>query len=265
MTLDMFRINDKLTKKHKLLRGDCTYLAKLENHTIDLIVTSPPYNLGKQYAEGEDGDSKAYKDYMFFTHMWLQNCLLWAKEGGRLCVNIPIDTVKGGRKPVMADVVRHALFAGWTYHSTIIWNNGNVLKRTAWGSWMSASAPHITNPCEAIVVFSNGEWKKPEKGKSTMTDEEFKEYVYGYWTFGGENATRIGHEAPFPRELPRRCIKLFSFEGDRVLDPFAGSGTTLIEAILNGRIAIGIEKEDRYIELAQKRIAQECGISIQRR
>ena len=118
-------------------------------------------------------------------------------------------------------------------------------------------------PVEVIVVLYKGEWKKNYKGKSDVTGEEFKDWVLGIWNFNGENGKRIGHEAPFPRELPRRCIKLFSYVNDVVLDPFSGSGTTLIEAINNNRIAKGIEIEEKYCKSSVERIKKECKITLQ--
>ena len=157
-----------------------------------------------------------------------------------------------------ADITTTAMKAGWKYHATILWNEGNISKRTAWGSWMSASAPHVIAPVEVIIVLYKEEWKKNYKGESDISSDEFKAWVLGIWSFNGEKGKLIGHEAPFPRELPKRCIKLFSYIGDKVLDPFAGSGTTLIEAINNKRKAFGIELEEKYYKLSKERINREC-------
>ena len=123
---------------------------------------------------------------------------------------------------------------------------------------MSARAPHVIVPVETIIVLYKDVWRRDQQGESTLTGDEFKDWVRGMWKFNGESAKRIGHEAPFPRELPRRCIKLFSFTGDAILDPFAGSGTTLIEALNNDRRAYGIELSQKYYQLAKKRIEKEC-------
>ena len=109
-----------------------------------------------------------------------------------------------------------------------------------------------------IVVLYKNEWKKDHKGDSDITKEEFMNWTNGIWTFNGESKKRIGHPAPFPRELPKRCIKLFSYVGDTILDPFLGSGTTIIECINNNRQAVGIEMSEEYVELAEKRIKNEC-------
>ena len=247
-----------IDEPHKLLQGDATKENALPKESVDLIVTSPPYNVGKSYSGHSSDDSIAYEEYLQFTKKWLTNCLHWTQTTGRLCVNVSIDKNKNGKQPLAADLTTLALQVGWKYHATILWNEGNISRRTAWGSWMSASAPHVIAPVEVVIVLYKDEWKRQRQGKSNITSDEFKNWVLGIWDFNGESSKRIGHEAPFPRELPRRCIKLFSFIGDTVLDPFCGSGTTMIEAIVNNRIARGIEIEKKYCQLAMQRIEREC-------
>jgi site-specific DNA-methyltransferase (adenine-specific) len=161
---------------------------------------------------------------------------------------------------VGADLTRIAQEIGWKYQSTIVWNEGNISRRTAWGSWLSASAPYVIAPVELIVVFYKNQWKKTEgTKKSDITKEEFLEWTNGLWNFNGESKKRIGHPAPFPRELPRRCIKLFSYINDLVFDPFSGSGTTLLEAECNNRKGIGIEVDLKYCELIKQRLIEGIG------
>lgn len=229
---------------------------------MDLVVTSPPYNLGKSYSGDETQDSLSSEDYEQFSRSWLKSCYSWVKPTGRLCLNVSIDKNKNGKQPLSADFTHWAMDAGWKYHATILWNESNISKRTAWGSWKSASAPHIISPVETVIVLYKSEWKRAESGESDITGDEFKDWVLGYWEFKGESAKRIGHEAPFPRELPKRCIKLFSYLGDTILDPFLGSGTTLVEAVNNHRNGIGIEIEPKYCKLATERIEKECGIVL---
>ena len=245
-----------------LVRGDATEEHTLARECVDLVVTSPPYNVGKQYSGSQSGDSLAYDDYLRFTKRWLENCYLWTKPTGRLCVNVSIDKNRNGKQPLAANVTQIAMEVGWKYHASIIWNEGNISRRTAWGSWKSASAPHIIAPVEVIIVLYKGEWKRERQGTSDISADEFKEWVLGVWTFNGESAKRIGHEAPFPRVLPRRCIKLLSFPGDTVLDPFMGSGTTMLEAIEHERNVIGIEIENKYCQLTRNRVATECGVQL---
>ena len=248
---------------HRLIQGDACLRSTIRKESVDLIITSPPYNLGKAYNGNGNDDSLDYTDYIKFSRKWLRNCYYWTKPTGRICINVGLDMNKGGKNPVCADITSLALKLGWKYHATIIWNEGNISRRTAWGSWMSASAPHVIAPVEVIIVLYKGNWKRENQGKNDITADEFKEWVLGSWNFNGESAKRIGHEAPFPRELPKRCIKLFSFMDDVVLDPFLGSGTTMIEAIENNRIAWGIEKEKSYFNLAKNRIHKDCGTTLE--
>lgn len=121
---------------------------------------------------------------------------------------------------------------------------------------MSASAPYVIAPVEAILVMYKSRWEKTRGGKSDITRAEFIEWTNGVWNFSGERKSRVGHPAPFPIELPRRCIKLFSFQEDVVLDSFLGSGTTLVASLQTGRIGIGVEINERYCRLAIKRLKQ---------
>ena len=224
--------------------------------SIDLIVTSPPYNVGIDY--NSHNDTISYKEYLDWTGEWLEKAYRLMKSDGRMCLNIPLDKNKGGQQSVYADITTIAKRVGLKYHSTIIWNEGNISRRTAWGSWLSASAPYVIAPVETIVILYKDSWKKHRKGKSDITKSEFIEWTNGLWTFSGESKKKIGHPAPFPVELPKRCIKLFSYVGDTVLDPFLGSGSTAIAAYKLNRKAIGVEIDETYFRLAIKRIMKEC-------
>ena len=243
-------------KNIKLFQGDSTDSNFFKKEFVDLIVTSPPYNVGVEYHEHDDGLN--YEEYLEFSSRWLRNCYRWSKPNARLLMNIPLDKNKGGNKSVGADVTKIAQEVGWSYHSTIIWNEGNISRRTAWGSWLSASAPYVIAPVELIVVLYKEQWKKTDgTRKSDIVKEEFMEWTNGLWTFNGESKKRIGHPAPFPKELPYRSIKLFSYIDDMVFDPFTGSGTTLIVAQNNQRKAIGVEIDRNYCELAKLRVVKE--------
>lgn len=222
---------------------------------MDLIVTSPPYNVDIHYNRHKDDLS--YSKYLEFTKKWMTKCFSLCKDDGRFCLNIPLDKNKGGQQAVCADITNIAKNIGWKYHSSIIWNEGNISRRTAWGSWMSASAPYVIAPVEMIVVLYKKYWKKQKKGKSDITRQEFMEWTNGVWTFSGQNKRGAGgHPAPFPVELPKRCIKLFSFIGDTVLDPFLGSGSTLIASHLNNRKGIGVDIDQKYCDIALTRLHQ---------
>lgn len=241
----------------RIICGDATERLTLPKQCIDLTVTSPPYNVGMPYSGNKTCDNLDYADYIDFSKKWLANCYYWTRSTGRLCLNIGLDKNKGGKHPVAADITKLAMTVGWKYHATIIWNEGNISRRTAWGSWKSASAPHVIAPVEVILVLYKDTWKKATQGQSDISADEFKQWVLGMWQFNGESAKKIGHEAPFPRELPKRCIKLFSYVGDTVLDPFLGSGTTMIESVIHKRKCVGIEKESKYVALAKKRVQEE--------
>nr|WP_238787471.1 site-specific DNA-methyltransferase [Thiospirillum jenense] len=241
--------NDSVT----LIKGNILATNVIENHSIDLIVTSPPYNVDIQYNSNKDDLS--YAEYLEFSQAWLTRCFHWLKDDGRLCLNIPLDKNKGGQQSIGADITTIAKQIGFQYHSTIIWNEGNISRRTAWGSWLSASAPFVIAPVELIVVLYKHDWKKTSGSRiSDINKIEFMDWTNGLWSFNGESKKRIGHPAPFPLELPKRCIKLFSFVGDTILDPFSGSGSTIIAAALHQRQAIGIEIDSSYCELSKQRL-----------
>ncbi|MBI4725906.1 site-specific DNA-methyltransferase [candidate division TA06 bacterium] len=249
--------------RHKdivLINGDCLDKDLFNKPFIDLIVTSPPYNVGIEY--NSNNDELSYDKYLDFSEKWMSNCFKWSNTQARFILNIPLDKNKGGQRSVGADLTTIAQKVGWKYHSTIIWNEGNISRRTAWGSWLSAAAPYVIAPVELILVLYKDDWKKTIGSKTTnITKEEFMEWTNGLWTFCGESKKRVGHPAPFPRELPKRAIKLFSFISDVVFDPFCGSGTTVIEASVNKRIGIGVELDKNYCKLTKNRIMKELGTS----
>lgn len=232
----------------------------VKENSIDLIVTSPPYNVDIRYNSYDD--KIPYDVYLEFTKKWLEKAYKLLKNDGRLCLNIPLDKNKGGQQSVYADIIIIAKKTKFKYHSTIIWNEQNISRRTAWGSWLSATAPYIIAPVEMIAVLYKNRWKKTSgSGESDITKKEFVEWTNGVWTFMGESKKRVGHPAPFPIELPKRCIKLFTFVGDTVLDPFLGSGSTLIACALTGRKGIGIEIDNNYCEIAKQRLINEAKIN----
>ena len=241
------------TDELAIINEDLLITEAIPPASIDLIVTSPPYNIDIQYKSNKDDLS--YEEYLQFSCEWMTRCYGWLKDDGRFCLNVPLDKNKGGQQSVGADLTAIAKRIGYQYHSTIVWNEGNISRRTAWGSWMSASAPYVIAPVELIIILYKDRWKKTSGSRENdITRDEFMAWTNGLWTFNGESKKRIGHPAPFPRELPTRAIKLFSFVGDTVLDPFLGSGTTLVAAIMNNRRGIGVDVDESYCKLAQKRI-----------
>jgi site-specific DNA-methyltransferase (adenine-specific) len=239
----------------RIYNTDILEIDAIQDESIALIVTSPPYDVDIKYKDYDD--SLPYDQYLDFTRKWLSKILRLTRPDGRLCLNIPLDKNKGGQQSVCADITTIAKQIGWKYHSTIVWNEQNISRRTAWGSWMSASAPYVIAPVETILVMYKTRWEKMRKGESDIARNEFIQWTNGVWNFSGESKTKIGHPTPFPVELPKRCIKLFSFKGETVLDPFLGSGTTLIACLQTSRIGIGIEINEDYCQLAVKRLKQE--------
>ena len=260
MTTDTKMIsNDRIyfqTEDIIIYNDDILTTKMVDNGSVDLLVTSPPYNVDIRY--NSHNDEMPYEDYLDFARRWLSKCYELVKDDGRFCLNIPLDKNKGGQQSVCADLTTIAKQAGWKYHSTIIWNEQNISRRTAWGSWLSASAPYVIAPVEVIVILYKKRWKKKSgSGTSDINKTEFQKWTNGVWTFGGESKKRVGHPTPFPVELPKRCIKLFSFVGDTILDPFLGSGSTLVACSQTGRKGIGIEIDRGYCEIAQKRVINE--------
>jgi len=244
------------TGQIRIINEDIFTTKKIAAGSIDLLITSPPYNVDVQYTTHDD--RLTYKEYSDFSRRWMKRGFTWLKDDGRFCLNIPLDKNKGGQQSVGADLTTIAKKIGFSYHSTIVWNEGNISRRTAWGSWASASAPYVIAPVELIVILYKKSWKKTSGSKeSDISRNEFMEWTNGLWTFNGERKKKTSHPAPFPVELPLRCIKLFSFIGDTVLDPFMGSGSTLVAASQCNRKAIGIEIDPGYCHTAVSRIKKE--------
>jgi DNA modification methylase len=177
--------------------------------------------------------------------------------GGRACLNI----ANQGRKPYIplnAFISQIMIAAGFLMRGEIIWDKGSsVGSSTAWGSWLSASNPTLRDVHEYILVFSKGRFKRQAQGrKSTIERDDFLELTKSVWQFSTESATRVGHPAPYPVELPRRLIELYTFAGEVVLDPFMGSGTTALAALETGRHFVGYELEETYVQIARERIGK---------
>jgi len=250
------------TSSLRIYKDDILKIDSIREDSIDLTVTSPPYNVDIKYETYDD--RIPYDKYLEFSEKWLTKCYSLTKDDGRLCLNIPLDKNKGGQQSVCADLTTLAKKVGWKYHATIIWNEQNISRRTAWGSWLSASAPFVIAPVEVIVVLYKNRWKKTSGTKiSDITREEFIEWTNAVWNFSGESKNRIGHPTPYPIELPKRCIKLFSFVEDTIFDPFLGSGTTLIACLETNRNGIGIEIDRNYCQLTVKRL-KEHGLEQQK-
>jgi site-specific DNA-methyltransferase (adenine-specific) len=226
-------------------------MSELPSNSVHLVVTSPPYNVGKEY--DKDLDLNEYREFLKRVFREVKRVLV---PGGRLCINI----ANLGRKPYLplhAYIIQDMLDLGFLMRGEIIWNKaGGGSPSTAWGSWLSAKNPTLRDQHEYILVFSKDTFTRqnPFGRKSTISREEFLEFTKSVWTFPAVSAKEIGHPAPFPVELPYRLIQLYTFEGEVVLDPFMGSGQTAIAALKSKRFYVGYEIIPEYVELAQKRI-----------
>ncbi len=225
----------------------------LPDDCIHLMVTSPPYNVQKEY--DQDLTLEEYRTLLRDVFAETRRVLV---TGGRACINI----ANLGRKPYLplhAMVISEMLDLGFLMRGEIIWDKAaSASASTAWGSWLSAANPVLRDVHEYILVFSKGSFRRPGEGReSTIARDEFLEWTKSVWTFPAVSARQIGHPAPFPEELPRRLIQLYTFKGDVVLDPFTGSGTTCLAARDLGRRYVGYEIHPEYYELAQERLRKE--------
>ena len=225
-------------------------MEEIPDNSIHLMVTSPPYNVGKEY--DEKLTLNEYREFLRKVWNEVKRVLV---PGGRACINI----ANLGRKPYIplhVFIVEDMLDLGFLMRGEIIWNKGaSGSSSTAWGSWLSAKNPVLRDVHEYILVFSKGMFSKGNlRRKSTISKEEFLEFTKSVWTFAAEPATKVGHPAPFPVELPYRLIQLYTFEGEIVLDPFMGSGQTAIAAVKTHRHYVGYDIKEEYIRLAEKRI-----------
>jgi site-specific DNA-methyltransferase (adenine-specific) len=226
---------------------------ELPDNSVHLMITSPPYNVGKEY--DKNLSLKEYRD--FLKKVWKEVYRVLV-PGGRACINI----ANLGRKPYIplhAFIIEDMLEIGFLMRGEIIWNKGSSASpSTAWGSWLSATNPTLRDVHEYILVFSKDTFsrKNIHKRKSTITKNEFLEFTKSVWSFSAVPAREIGHPAPFPIELPYRLIQLYTFEGEVVLDPFMGSGQTALAALKTRRYFVGYEIEEKYVELANRRIRE---------
>lgn len=226
-------------------------MAELPAGCAHLMVTSPPYNAGKEYDQDLTLD-----EYRALLRRVFAETYRVLVSGGRACVNV----ANLGRKPYLplhAFVIQDMLDIGFHMRGEVIWDKGSsASSSTAWGSWLSAANPVLRDVHEYVLVFSKESFSRKAEGRrSTITRDAFLEWTKSVWSFPAASARKIGHPAPFPEELPRRLIELYSFRGDVILDPFCGSGTTCLAAANLGRHYVGYEIEPKYVHLAEARLA----------
>jgi len=236
----------------QLLLKSSEDMSELPDHSVHLMVTSPPYNVSKEYDHDLTLD-----EYRGLLHRVLSETYRVLVTGGRACINI----ANLGRKPYLplhAFLIEDMLRIGFLMRGEIIWNKASSASpSTAWGSWLSASNPVLRDVHEYILVFSKDSFSRPGQDRqSTIEKDDFLTWTKSVWEFPAVSAKKVGHPAPFPEELPRRLIELYTFYNDVVLDPFCGSGTTCLAAYKANRHYVGYEINQEYILLAENRL--EC-------
>ena len=242
---------------NKVIKASAENMKHLADNSVHLMITSPPYNAAKDYDE-----DLSLKEYLALLEQVFRETYRVLVHGGRACINV----ANLGRKPYIpltTFITKMMMDIGFLMRGEILWDKGaSASSSTAWGSWKSASNPILRDVHEYILIFSKGDYKrhltKEQKTvkKNSIGRDEFLEWTKTVWQMPAESARRVGHPAPFPEELPRRLIHLYSFETDIVLDPFMGSGTTAVAALKSGRNFVGYEIMADYLKLARKRIAQ---------
>ena len=256
-----------MNNRAQIIIGDSRTMPEIEAQTVDLVVTSPPYWQIKDYGvSGQTGYGQSLHQYLQDLYYVWSECFRVLRPGSRLCINIGDQfaraAVYGRYKviPLHAEFIAQGEKIGFDFMGSIIWQKKTTMNTTG-GAVVMGSYPYPPNGIveldyEFILIF-----KKPGDGRkvlkevkeaSKLSKEEWKEYFYGHWHFGG--ARQLGHEAMFPEELPRRLIRMFTFAGDTVLDPFLGSGTTVKVALELGRNGVGYEINENYLEIIEKKI-----------
>ena len=257
------------------VHGDARDLSMLDDRSVALVVTSPPYFAGKQY-ENElerDGIPASYIEYLTMLGDVFAECVRVLEPGGRIAVNV----ANLGRRPfrsLTADVI-HLLQdrLGLLLRGEIVWRKGAGANGScAWGSYRGASNPVLRDLTERVVVASKGRFQRAvtparrERAglphRSTISAEDFMANTLDLWDIPTESARRVGHPAPFPVELPARLIELYTYADDLVLDPFMGSGSTLVAASQLGRRYVGVDLDAEYVALARERVASEGAVNV---
>jgi len=260
------------TLANRIYHADSRRLDMIEDGVVDLVICSPPYNVGKNYKN--HNDALPLEEYLaLLRDVWVE-CKRVMRPGARICVNVAgVD--RQPYLPLQSFITLQLRDLGFLMRGQIIWDKAaSVGVSTAWGSWRSPSNPTLRDVHEYIIVFCKDQFRleqpEGEMAKSTkqaamaarrlatdLTSEEFTALTKSIWTFPTIAAQRVGHPAPFPVELPRRLIKLYSWKGALVLDPFCGSGSTCVAASQLERQWIGVDIDPHYVELAEKRVAAE--------
>ncbi len=253
--------------EHKIVFGDSRSMSDIKDKSVQLIITSPPYWQLKDYGtQDQIGFNDSYEEYINNLNLVWKECYRVLDEGCRLCINIGDQFARSvyyGRYkviPIRTEIIRFCESLGMDYMGAIIWQKTTTMNTSGGGAIMG-SFPYPRNGIlkmdyEFILLFKKlGNAPKPtrqQKENSKITKEEWQEYFSSHWHFNG--VKQMGHIAMFPEELPKRLIKMFSFEGETVLDPFAGSGTTSLAAKHLGRNSVGYEINREFLPIIQEKL-----------
>ena len=253
--------------KHNIIIGDSRQMQKIRNNSVHLIVTSPPYWQLKDYGTKKQiGFNDSYEDYINNLNLVWNECYRIIKPGCRMIINIGDQFARSvyyGRYkiiPIRTEIIKFSEIIGFDYMGAIIWQKKTTMNTTG-GASIMGSYPYPRNGIveldyEFILLFKKpGKSDKPNleiKKQSELSKEEWKEYFSGHWYFGGTRQDK--HLAMFPEELPKRLIKMFTFVGDTVVDPFLGSGTTSLVAKNLNRNSIGYELNKEFLPIIKKKI-----------
>ena len=256
-----------MTTKHKIIIGDSRKMNEVPDKSVHLIITSPPYWQLKDYGiKDQIGFNDSYESYINNLNLVWNECYRVLHNGCRLCINIGDQFARSvyyGRYkviPIRTEIIKFCETIGFDYMGAIIWQKPTTMNTTG-GATVMGSFPYPRNGIikidyEFILIFKKqGEppnVPKELKEKSKLGKEEWNEYFSGHWNFNGEK--QIEHLAMFPEELPKRLIKMFSFVGDTVLDPFLGSGTTILAAKNLSRNSIGYEINEKFLSVIKKKV-----------
>lgn len=251
----------------QIICGDCLeVMSQIPDETVHLAVTSPPYNLGIKYDNHDD--SLAYDNYLeWMKKVWIETKRVLV-QGGRFALNIAPTSIKNFR-PIHHDFSNQLREIGMTMRTEIIWYKQTMKRRTAWGSWMSPSNPHIVPSWEYVLVFCKDSWTLEGDSKDRdITNDEFMRFSDGFWYIPPESQRR-GHPTPFPEMLIYRLIKFYTYKGNVVLDMFGGTGTVAAVAQKTGRHFIHIDISQKYCEISKQRLEtarmlQELPLSVGR-